>query len=587
MLRIKVGNRMVGLKQLSPDDIGSLRRTKSSEMSTFVQCNNHAHSIHNKKKVDLWYKEQNINVGKLGRGQQVMYRQLLKVHSEKKRNRKKKYIQQQELIRQQLREKAALERHQTALEANGINEGKSGLPEVLSDIGEEVELEIGDVSEGEDKKQKTRESTGKNGDETVRVGDKTVNDGGQGKAKQDIAKGANNLTTPEEKRDKPKRSRRRMGTVSLPEQITKPEPSKMDSGVQKTFDNPRDQTDSPQSVREDLVVGESNAQVEDNIIDVVSKVNKESVDTNAKTNGGKRKEKRVQEQLGLLPKVSLTTSYLTHGAPREWDEEADDDGGDTQTEKKNGRSRKVSKGKRERQSRQNIANSADRLPEIVSRRGSEAQDSSVLGTSPGKKGKEETMINISRFTRFTNSVRIPSNVYIPRVSRVVRYHRNTQGSLVSSEVSLKPVEDDYKLPSTKEAYFIKKALDREKEKTQENERRLQDFYSKMEAEVKNRVSVMARPIQSPTKEVFGDSQPKLGFSASLLTHMRHTTIEGDVHDLRNCKYLRFHEILSPEQRELYRRKRLSSWGKHGTVDPKSLTVGASRRELSRSYANTY
>ncbi|XP_077983741.1 uncharacterized protein LOC144438541 [Glandiceps talaboti] len=576
MLRIKVGSKMVGLKQLSPDDIAAMRRMKSSEMSTWVQCNNHAHAIHTKKKVDLWYKEQNINVGKLGRRQQGMYQALLKVHLEKRRIRKKKYIHQQELVQQELREKAAKEKHETTLKMKGLKKSKAtkkDLPEVLSDIGEEEEEE----GKGGDPESKKIDAKGNNSMAENTVGSSV---------KQDSTKQAQNdgkepvfLEVSQEKQSS-KKPLRKLGIAGQRDNETKPL-----TGVSKVESTPSD-IDISESIDTTISTSESSRQngedskpesneIHDNIIDVVSEANKDPISPDTKDTDNRRREKKVKEPVGMLPRVSLTTSYLTHGAPRESEVQVEDEPDrslDSQ-DKGSGKTRKKSR-KTLDSDNKSTSNTPDKLPEITSRRSSEVskgKQSSIDGPIT-RKLKPDTMIDITRFTRFTQTVRIPSNVHIPRISNVIRYHRNSRGSLVPSEVSLRPVEEDYKLPSTRQSYLIKKALKEEKEKTKASEKKLQDFYTKMETEVPNRLPVMDHPIHSPSKEMFSDGhdgQQKVAFSASLLAQLRHNTVEGDVNDMKNCKYIRFYDMMTPEQREVFRRRRESSWGKHGLPDPNS------------------
>ena len=70
---------MKGLRHINPDNIGHLRNTRMSEMSTEVRAQNLAHTSALRKQLNEWYKEQHIAVRKLSHGQQKLFRNLIKV----------------------------------------------------------------------------------------------------------------------------------------------------------------------------------------------------------------------------------------------------------------------------------------------------------------------------------------------------------------------------------------------------------------------------------------------------------------------------------------------------------------------------
>ncbi|XP_006812716.1 uncharacterized protein LOC102804992 [Saccoglossus kowalevskii] len=527
-------------------------------MSTFVLANNHAHAIHSKKKVDMWFKEQSINVGKLGRGQQAMYKTLLNVTNEKRRLRKKKYIQQQELVKQQLREKAAKERHDTAMEMSGLKRRKKrkDLQNGLPDIGEDGEEEANG--------KRLEESTRDEKDQSKQHGD------GNHTQSNYVSNRAVYLETPVKASGEKKNSEEK----NRLSENTEPGTNSTETDVSFSTNSAK-KTDITPTERSEL-----GGQFEDNLIDIVSVANKKERDLNEQTK--KRKEKKVKEPVGLFPSISLTTSYLTHGAPeRDSDKKQTKPGKKSPTKEEHREkspSPEVNETKQTERKHRMIKKEKEpeQLPGYLQRssgEGTGSTSSSSVGDSVERKGKPERKVNIRNFKRFTRSIRIPSNVHIPRVSNVTRYRRNENGSLVPSEISVRPADEDYKIPSLRQAYFVKKALKEEKDKARQSEKKLQDFYGKMESLVPSRLAQLDHPIQSPSRELFTDGhvgQPKLGFSASLLAQMGGNTVEGDVHDLKNCKYIRFHEIVTPEQRELLRRRRQSSWGQQ----PESLPTAA-------------
>ena len=78
-MAVKAAKMSKGFKNIHPDNIGHLRHTRMSELSTEVRAQNLAHSVALRKQLNEWYKEQHVAVHKLSHGQQKMFRNLIKV----------------------------------------------------------------------------------------------------------------------------------------------------------------------------------------------------------------------------------------------------------------------------------------------------------------------------------------------------------------------------------------------------------------------------------------------------------------------------------------------------------------------------
>lgn len=66
----------------------------------------------------------------------------------------------------------------------------------------------------------------------------------------------------------------------------------------------------------------------------------------------------------------------------------------------------------------------------------------------------------------------------PVVTSVTNYHRNADGSFTSTDVSVRPAKEDFKLPSRKPYYLISKALGWEKQREAERERKVRQFIAR-------------------------------------------------------------------------------------------------------------
>ncbi|KAJ8028654.1 hypothetical protein HOLleu_30954 [Holothuria leucospilota] len=180
--------------------------------------------------------------------------------------------------------------------------------------------------------------------------------------------------------------------------------------------------------------------------------------------------------------------------------------------------------------------------------------------------------------------KIPEND-IPQVSSVKKYSKMSDGSYQSTEVTVRPAAEDFKLPTKKPDYLIAKALLWEKEKEEERERKVRNFLSKQKEFEEN------NPRQSPEEDRSSATpeEPRNGYNRSrrqstyitLNDSIHHKALLGvidDKDDLRNCRYLRIRDSLlgmdNANDNELSRnmfsvkkerREKLSSWGKLSSV----------------------
>ncbi|XP_072171615.1 uncharacterized protein [Diadema setosum] len=195
--------------------------------------------------------------------------------------------------------------------------------------------------------------------------------------------------------------------------------------------------------------------------------------------------------------------------------------------------------------------------------------------------------------------RIP-NYEIPRVPRVPVYTRNSEGSLVASEKTVRAASEDFRLPSRRQEYLIKKALEWEEARKEIRERKLNEFLAKMKNLEKNMTAKPENTKASNHRELFHsqkrdsishNTMNSTVFGHALITGSRYGEF-GDVNDLRNCRYIRHTSIddTSSSHDESYeerRRKRalekVSSWGPLGVPHGASSRLTRTRRKTSRNY----
>lgn len=111
--------------------------------------------------------------------------------------------------------------------------------------------------------------------------------------------------------------------------------------------------------------------------------------------------------------------------------------------------------------------------------------------------------------------------------RVPVYTRNSVGSLVASEKTVKLASEDFKLPSRRQEYLIKKALEWEEARKEVREKKLREFLAKM----KNSGRL---PFNTRTKLYFGNRLVMIPFYYKVLRkHHQRCALPGlplNIHD---------------------------------------------------------
>ncbi|XP_001185801.3 uncharacterized protein LOC754474 [Strongylocentrotus purpuratus] len=190
---------------------------------------------------------------------------------------------------------------------------------------------------------------------------------------------------------------------------------------------------------------------------------------------------------------------------------------------------------------------------------------------------------------------------VPPVPRVPVYTRNSVGSLVASEKTVKLASEDFKLPSRRQEYLIKKALEWEEARKEVREKKLREFLAKMKNSeqsipAKNDLTKLAKrrePFQTQKRDSISHNTMKSTiFGRALVTGSRYTGETTDVNDLRNCRYIRQTSIDTTssssvdESYEMRRRKRaldkVSSWGSLGAPHGGSSRT---KKRTSRPYVS--
>lgn len=85
---------------MNGDDLQGLKKSKRSELSHEVKCYNIASNRSLKKQVGVWFREHNIMLRNLTRGQASVYKTMLRVNKEKKKLELETYKKEQEKLRE-------------------------------------------------------------------------------------------------------------------------------------------------------------------------------------------------------------------------------------------------------------------------------------------------------------------------------------------------------------------------------------------------------------------------------------------------------------------------------------------------------
>nr|XP_054755127.1 uncharacterized protein LOC129261105 [Lytechinus pictus] len=189
---------------------------------------------------------------------------------------------------------------------------------------------------------------------------------------------------------------------------------------------------------------------------------------------------------------------------------------------------------------------------------------------------------------------------VPPVSRVPVYTRNSVGSLVASEKTVRLASEDFKLPSRRQEYLIKKALEWEEARKEVREKKLKEFLAKMKdleqslpTKIdRSKIGSRREPFQTQKRDsISHNSMKSTVFGRALATGTKYTGESTDVNDLRNCRYIRQTSIDNPsssldESYEARRRKRaldkVSSWGPLGAPHGGSSRT---KKRTSRPYVS--
>ncbi|XP_033632046.1 uncharacterized protein LOC117293728 [Asterias rubens] len=531
------GKALMGLRNLKPDDIGMLRYTRASELETQVKCSNHAHDISSKKQVDLWHRDQRIAVGKLARGQQKMFRNLIRVQNDKRRIQRQARIRKQKEVQNELREKAVRDREEAqnrlrnmimaeAMQQEEVPIKESILPVKsplqLPEINEKPDMEFTMAnedlhSESDEQNERGKSSNHYMADDNSQV----LTTEKQIPSTVTPSSSSSTSTSPHLP------SHNQPSTTQVPSTIQQREESQILGEVSKA-NLPFIRTDTERSF----------------VPDMGHLISKPHFSREAKNSSGNPKlldlraslrDKGEHDRLDVnpnkvLPGISSSTNRHSYPHP---------ESGETFERKKfhdsvfdddvmmTGRSTKEPR------------------KDTKKRR----KPSTELGEL--RDGKHKYHIGIAN-----RSFRVP-DYRAPVVTSVVRYERNSEGSLVPSEVAVKPAAEEYKLPSRRAEYMVEKALEWEKRREDVRQRKLQSFIGRMkEIERKEKLESRLAASLDSTRQTTSFHHhrqshllPKVR-SPPPITHRRSTMggesleayhIKGDVNDPKNCRYLRLSE----------------------------------------------
>ncbi|XP_033113202.1 uncharacterized protein LOC117113859 [Anneissia japonica] len=590
----------LNLKTLHSDDIGQLKETRASELGTIVRCYNHACAVSVKRDVAQWYNEQNMAVTKLSRGQQKVYKSLLKFHQIKKDIKRKAYIKKQVELQEQLREQAALEKKETELrelaeKKKNADKKKKELAhremrkeksimrskyQVLPGIGEEIEFENPNAASG----------TGSHNPLLTEKSNTQVTFDDQKEAV--IPSTRESLLTTE--------LSDLSGRVSNPTYYIK-QPYRYNQNNQHRFVAPPQDTSREHS----FTVPETslqNKKHEDNTENRLV----ESLDKTAVKEGsfvgviGKTEKLAIQEQLtsdisaieavdqannfdsffrnNSFARMEMTLPHFSRKRDISLHKEEPDllhSGFGSRTSKFSEESSNKTPLKNASSPIQVVnLNPHKVLPNITSaavlNKTEKSDNSHVAKASNTKNIKAKNKLRLKKQAQLLDdmnkyhvgilnrSFKLP-NYKVPQIDHVTKYTKNSKGSLVPSEQTVKPASEEFRLPSNRKAYQLRKALTTERANEVYRERRLQEFFDKMaDMERGNqptptqskRVNSRMEPFRHHKSEDFTNS---ISTRNSVYAYILGTA-QGDVTDVKNCRYLR-----TKEEQMYSRTGKVSSW----------------------------
>ncbi|XP_071950407.1 uncharacterized protein [Antedon mediterranea] len=568
----------VNLKKLNSDDIGQLKDTRASELGTIVKCHNHAYAVSVKREVAQWYNEQNIAITKLSHGQQKVYKNLLKFHQIKKDIKRKAYINKQIEIQEKLREKAALEKRETELKkisekkTNNVKKKKDLVQirkeksilrskyQVLPGIGEEKEMENTETKKEEHQTVLTEKSN-------TQVTFEDEQDSVLPPTRASL------LLTPE--------LSDLSGRISVPTYSIQP-PNRKNENFPHRYIEPPQNVSRGNSFMIPKVSPTTSPVKEHSFVDVIQRTESLVIQKPLDSDASLIEVVNKVNSVGLsrndsFTRMKMTPPHFSRKPKSKSNELGDDSRVDSRTSRFTEESNCL-----------HITSSPHKtdinphtvLPSIsnvlvlddTSCKDFDAVDgtnSLLRTTGNGKLKRKKRLDQKSKLLDDMNkyhvgilnrTFRLP-NYQVPQIQHVTRYTKNSQGSLVPSELTVKPASEEFKLPSNRKAYMLRKALTTERANEPERERKLKEFFGKM--------SDMDREVQitrSKSKTMSGRREPFRHHKPDDFSHsstMRNNvygyilgTAQGDVTDVKNCRYLRTNEHMGS------RRGKVSSWGKH-------------------------
>ncbi|XP_022079434.1 uncharacterized protein LOC110973160 [Acanthaster planci] len=419
---------LMGLKHLKADDIGVLKYTRSSELGTQVKCSNHAHDVSSRKQVNMWHRDQRIAVAKLARGQQKMFRNLIRVQNEKRRIQRRAHIRKQREMQIELREKAVREREEAQDRLRNMIMTEVHNEKTLDDDDKVFPPPLPEISEERDK-----ETTGgikmdagstalKNGSSHFT---RSSHSGDYLHSKETIHSSTTSQST----------SRRSPSQNSLSSlrAIPNRETSEVLEMVTKA------NVPLIPSLKEKSVIKENGT-------GLISRphFSREAIQTNVRT--ALEFEKGDINRNKVLP--GIVTNISKDQSCQSYDEGTSYEGRDSVFE--------------------------DDVTAVTDR----AKDQATKETMKRKQSERSRSRNKYHIGIPNRTFRLP-DYQAPVVTSVVQYHRNSAGSLVASEVAVKPASEEYKLPSRRAEYMVEKALEWERKREDKRQKKLKGFLDRM------------------------------------------------------------------------------------------------------------
>ncbi|XP_038057251.1 uncharacterized protein LOC119728889 [Patiria miniata] len=546
---------LMGLKHLKADDIGVLRYTRSSEFGTQVKCSNHAHDVSSRKQVNMWHRDQRIAVDKLARGQQKMFRNLIRVQNEKRRIQRQARIRKQREMQIELRERAVREREEaqkrlrdmimTEVHSKEVPEDdEKTSPRPLPGIREEIDTEMGDVSKGD-------------------ANNSALTDWSINSIRSSLSGDNSPVKTTRQSSTTPKTTSSRSPSATQTREV---------SQVLETVSKANlslFQYDKEKSVIKESGMG------------LVSRPHfsreaKQSMDYNSNVAGDTDVRHSVLDFEKDDKVLELNSNIVLPGIvtkiPKDPPSQTFEDGASYESNDS------VFEG--------DVPTAASRAKDQTTTEKTKRKPSERAGP------KSKYHIGIANRT-----FRLPE-YQAPVVTSVVRYQRNSAGSLVPSEVAVKPASEEYKLPSRRAEYMVEKALEWERRREDVREKKLQGFLERMK-ELERREKMESRlatsldyarhdafhhhhqahhTVDRATSPPHPPTYRTLHRSAGEALEKYH--LKGDVQDVKNCRYLRLNDKgeASREDRgkmggERGRRgRRMSSWGMVGAPHGDGLST---------------